>query len=148
MPRSLPKHARHVAQSRLHKRNLLPLPKKAVDAIALEYHTTLAALAAERGTERGVELLLQLANIARFIGEESATRIDSVLLKELTSGLQTALDRGHATGQWFIDAAHQDLCAALVIEHERQLRVTPLGALDRALDRARHLIPVHRSAAP
>ncbi|MGS1024092.1 Fis family transcriptional regulator [Burkholderia glumae] len=148
MARSLPKHAHHAAQTRLHKRNLLPLPRKAVDAMALKYHTALAALAAGQGTERGVELLQQLTTIASFIGEESTTRIDSVLLEELTSGLQAALERGHATGQWFIDAAHQDLCAALVIEHERQLRVTPLGALDRALDRARHFVAGHRSAAP
>ncbi|MFY4713485.1 Fis family transcriptional regulator [Burkholderia glumae] len=147
MPRSLPKHARHVAQSRLHKRTLLPLSKKAVDSMALGYHTTLAALAAGRGTERCAELLLQLATIARFIGGESTSRIDPALLEELTSGLQAALERGHATGQWFIDAALQDLCAALVIEHERQLRVTPIGTLERALDRARHFVSAHRPAA-
>ncbi len=60
--------------------------------------------------------------------------------RDLAVGAQAALELGHATGRWFIDATHQDLRAALVIEHERQLRVTPLGALDRALDRARHFI--------
>ncbi|MCQ0034000.1 Fis family transcriptional regulator [Burkholderia glumae] len=147
MPRSLPKHARHVAQSRLHRRTLLPLSTKAVDAMALKYHTALAALKVGRGTERCVELLLQLTTIARFIGEESTVRLDPVLLEELANVLRAAIERGHATGQWFIDAALQDLCAALVIEHERQLRVTPIGTLERALDRARHFVSAHRPAA-
>ncbi|USS44283.1 Fis family transcriptional regulator (plasmid) [Burkholderia glumae] len=105
-----------------------------------------ACRAAGRGTERCAELLLQLATIARFIGDESTSRIDPALLEELTSGLQAVLERGHATGQWFIDAALQDLCAALVIEHERQLRVTPIGTLERALDRVRHFVSAHRPA--
>lgn len=116
-----------------------------MDAMTLEYHT---ALAAGQGTEHGVELLQQLTTIARFIGEESTTRIDAVLPEELTSGLQAALERGHATGRWFIDAAPQDPCAALVTEHERRLRATPLGALDQALDRTRHFVAAHRVAAP
>ncbi|MGG2041311.1 hypothetical protein [Burkholderia gladioli] len=42
-------------------------------------------------------------------------------LKELTSGLSATLARGHATGRWFIDGVHQDLCAALAMGHDRQL---------------------------
>ncbi|WP_206427000.1 hypothetical protein [Burkholderia gladioli] len=44
-------------------------------------------------------------------------------LKELTSALPATLARGHATGRWFIDEMHQDLCTALAIAHDSQLRV-------------------------
>ncbi|WLE64175.1 Fis family transcriptional regulator (plasmid) [Burkholderia plantarii] len=138
MARRPTNHARHAALSRLHKRTLLPLPQKAVDAMALEYHAALAALASGQGSRHGVELLQQLVVIARFIGETSSTRLDPALLEQLTAALQAVLERGTATGEWLIDAADRALCAALVIEHERQLRVIPIGSLEKAVDRAKH----------
>ncbi len=102
--------------------------------ISYIYHATLAS---GHGSRHGVELLQQLAVIARFIGETSSTRLDPTLLDQLTAALQATLERGTATGEWLIDAADRALCAALVSEHERQLRVTPIGSLEKAVDRAK-----------
>ncbi|PEH40600.1 Fis family transcriptional regulator (plasmid) [Burkholderia gladioli pv. alliicola] len=140
MPKTVSKLNQHAARSRLtqlDKRKLLPLSKEAVDAMAMQYHTALVALQARQGAEHGVMILLQMVVVAGFIGEATAVKIDPAVLGELESALNAALERGQATEEWFLDAQAHDLCAALLAEHERQLRVTPLATLQEVLARVK-----------
>ncbi|KGE10439.1 hypothetical protein [Burkholderia gladioli] len=140
MPKTVSKLNQHAARSRLTqlgKRKLLPLSKEAVDSMAMQYHTALVALQARQGAEHGVMILLQMVVVAGFIGEATAVKIEPAVLGELESALNDALERGETTGEWFLDAPTHDLCAALLVEYERQLRVTPLITLQEVLARVK-----------
>ncbi|WP_186156530.1 Fis family transcriptional regulator [Burkholderia gladioli] len=128
--------ANHARQNRLQKRSLLPLSKEAVDAMAMQYHTALAALKAKQGSKHGVRILLQMVVVAGFIGDATAVRIDPDVLIQLDGALCDALDHGEDTGNWLVNDTIHDLCAALLVEHERQLRVVPVNVLREVLDRA------------
>ncbi|WP_244111016.1 hypothetical protein [Burkholderia gladioli] len=82
-------------------------------------------------------ILLQTVVVAGFIGEATAVKIEPAVLGELESALNAALERGETTGEWFLDAPTHDLCAALLAEHGRQLRVTPLATLQEVLARVK-----------
>ncbi|WP_186181763.1 Fis family transcriptional regulator [Burkholderia gladioli] len=140
MSKPVSKLRQHAANSRLTqlgKRKLLPLAREAVDSMAMQYHTALVALQARQGTAHGVMILLQMVVVAGFIGEATAVKIDPTVLGELESALNEALERGERSGEWFLDTPAHDLCAALLAEHERQLRVTPLATLQEVLARVK-----------
>ncbi len=112
--------------------------------MAMQYHAALVALRARQGAEHGVMILLQMVVVAGFIGESTAVKIDPAVLGELESALNAALERGETTGEWFLDAPAHDLCAALLAEHERQLRVTPLATLQEVLARVKRFAKEER----
>ncbi|MCA8171509.1 MULTISPECIES: hypothetical protein [Burkholderia] len=54
--------------------------------------------------------------VAGFIGEATAVKF-ARRAGELESALNAALERGVATGGWFLDVQAHDLYAALLAEH-------------------------------
>ncbi|HDR8986247.1 hypothetical protein ABY44_33620 [Burkholderia sp. ZZQ-2] len=82
-------------------------------------------------------ILLEMGVVAGFIGEATPVKIDPAVLGELEFALNEALEHGENTGGWFAGASAHDLCAALLAEHERQLRATPLATLQEVLARVK-----------
>lgn len=115
--------ARHTAQTRLHKPTCYRCPRKPwIDGAGVSQ----GARGARRGTRNRAPHRAAAAaghHLAAHRGRAHNERIDAVQIKELTSALPATLARGHATGRWFIDEMHQDLCAALAIAHDSQLRM-------------------------
>lgn len=127
--------ARDRAKARASKRKLLPLPRQAIDAMSIKYHTALAALRMRRGTEGGVRVLLQMVILTGFIGDAGLEKIDRAVLRELDNALVETFDRGCDTGEWYFDGPVADLCAALLTQHDRQLKTAPLTVLQEAVER-------------
>ncbi|WP_413141078.1 hypothetical protein [Burkholderia cepacia] len=123
------------AHAKLAKTLLLPMPHQQADKLSLEYHAAFEALRMRRGSARGLAVLLQLVVLSRLIDEARKRELRAEILVASERGINAALERGNAGGEWWLDPQTDDLVAALIAWHDDQLRQAPLGVFAEALER-------------
>lgn len=103
------------------KAELLPIPRKDSDKIALRYHLALAALKQRHGSAYDLQLLIQRLALAHHLDGSQARALPLDTVRAIERDLRTAFDPGIATNVWFLDEPAGNRCAAVLTEHDRQI---------------------------
>lgn len=118
---------------------LMPLSRQEVDGMALRYHLVLDALKRRQGSAYGLQMLVQVAVLTVHLDSKRARVLYPDRMQQVVRDMRTAFERGEASGEWFLEGAAIARCAAVLTEHDRQLRMTPRGILFEAVEYLKRL---------
>ncbi|WP_256990760.1 hypothetical protein [Burkholderia sp. HI2714] len=118
---------------------LLPMPQQQAEALSLQYHAAFQALRMRAGSAHGLAILLQLVALDGFVDEARRHELCIEVLVAAERGINAALEHGNASGEWALDPQTDELVAALIVWHDKQLRCAPLTLFAEALERLERL---------
>jgi hypothetical protein len=111
------------------KTELLPLPRPIRDAISLEYHLQLEALRAGAGTLTGLRILMRVAMAAAILYERGYGGEPVYPFDEYERIANNAYAVGQE-GRYLFDLLAFRTFAALVTDHDTQLKFAPVAVID------------------
>lgn len=119
---------------------LMPLSRQDVDDMALRYHLVLDALQRRQGSAYGLQMLIQVTVLTVHLDSSKRARVlYPDLIPQVVRDMRTAFACGVASGEWFLEGAAIARCAAVLTEHDRQLRMMPRGTLFEAVEYLKRL---------
>lgn len=122
------------ANQRAAKTELLPLPQPIRDALSLEYHLQLEALRARAGSLTALQTLMRVAIASSMLGELGYGGISVSAVDDYESAAIEAFSAG-TEGTYAFTGDTVQTFAALLTEHDEQLRIAPVRVIDRVARR-------------
>ncbi|WMY10959.1 hypothetical protein [Paraburkholderia phenoliruptrix] len=120
------------AQSPARRRDmllLLPMPRTEVDELVLMYRAALEAAKLGYNDAPLTRRLYTAVLLTRFLTDAGHGLLEQQVLDDAEKQLTAVYDQGNATGTWHYPKETITLLTAVLNEHDRQLRDTPLQVL-------------------
>jgi hypothetical protein len=131
--------AAQTAQARHTKTRMLPVPRATADDLALKVHLALDIMRRRQGCRAHAQTLLQMTVLAGYLVDRGYGLVSQSVYEAADAALGVCFERGHATGEWFLDEKGFRPLAQLVTVYDDQVHHAPLAAITDASDRLDHL---------
>jgi hypothetical protein len=116
----------------LSKAMLLPLPRKAINELSLQYHLTLRLLKGECATEEDFGKLGQLTYLTLILAEKGFGEGDPSIFEAAEKAVVSCASRTQEVGRYQVNDVEYAAFAAILALHDSQLEICPAHMLDVA----------------
>ncbi|WP_321896989.1 hypothetical protein [Burkholderia cepacia] len=113
---------------------LLPLPLTRIQAISLEHHLALAAIARGHGNVDLMVCLLKAVYTAWYLRAELPDDADSLPFQSAEAALERCIARAERGEAWDLLDTDKTAIEAVLVLHDRQLAIVPAHRFLTALD--------------